>query len=76
MYLFFPGYNQQMMPPPMGPNQMGYSPGNKMPGMGGGQYAHFNSQYSQQPGIYNYWPFYEEKMSLGRKYHNHTLQTK
>lgn len=42
-----PGYNQQMMPPPMGPNQMGYSPGQKMPGMGSGQFSHFNSQYSQ-----------------------------
>ena len=47
----FLGYNQQMMPPPMGPNQMGYSPGNKMPGMGSGQFSHFNSQYSQQPGM-------------------------
>ena len=40
------------MPPPMGPNQMGYSPGQKMPGMGSGQFSHFNSQYSQQPGTY------------------------
>ena len=33
----FTGYSQQMMPPPMGPGQMGYSQGNKM-GPGGPYY--------------------------------------
>ncbi|XP_046370941.2 trithorax group protein osa-like isoform X3 [Haliotis rufescens] len=52
------GYNQQMMPPPIGPNQMGFVPGgNKMGGapgqMGPGQLAHYgqyNNQYPPGPG--------------------------
>ncbi|XP_067675307.1 trithorax group protein osa-like isoform X7 [Haliotis asinina] len=52
------GYNQQMMPPPIGPNQMGFVPGgNKMGGapgqMGPGQLGHYgqyNSQYPPGPG--------------------------
>jgi hypothetical protein len=40
-----------MMPPPMGPNQMGYPPGpNKMGSnmMGSGPMGNFNSQYPNQ----------------------------
>ncbi|XP_045197044.2 trithorax group protein osa-like isoform X6 [Mercenaria mercenaria] len=47
------GYNQQMMPPPMGPNQMGgYNPGSKMAAGQQGSYNHHyqNSQYPQSGG--------------------------
>ncbi|XP_041351755.1 trithorax group protein osa-like isoform X4 [Gigantopelta aegis] len=46
------GFNQQMMPPPMGPNQMGLSPaGNKMGGHMG-HFSQFNNQYN--PGAGNF----------------------
>lgn len=48
----FVGYNPQMMPPPMGPNQGNYGPsGGKMPGNMPGPmnqgYPQYNSHYPQ-----------------------------
>ena len=55
--IFFLGYPMQppqslMMPPPIGPNQMGYPPGPSKMGpnmMAAGPMANYNSQYSSQP---------------------------
>ncbi|KAK3096648.1 hypothetical protein FSP39_002054 [Pinctada imbricata] len=49
------GFNQQMMPPPVGPNQIPFGPGGKIPGsMPGsmGHYSQYNSHFPPPQGAY------------------------